>query len=138
MRNGAKQDDPAFWSIRRPLHCRHLEGDSGAVTFSLRREGDHDPVAFSMRRVLLGEEKGSYNFFMWCDDFLALGPSCSGKCECNRDAMMQKLVEENEILRKRTQELQLQLEKKTRITTTLGRWLSTDEVRLSTIGNPFS
>ncbi|MQL89612.1 hypothetical protein Taro_022192 [Colocasia esculenta] len=32
--------------------------------------------------------------------FLALGPSCSAKCECNRDEMMQKLVEENEILRK--------------------------------------
>ncbi|MQL88007.1 hypothetical protein Taro_020568 [Colocasia esculenta] len=69
--------------------------------------------------------KGSCNFFMWCDDFLALGPSCSAKCECNRDEMMQKLVEENEILRKQVQELQLQLEKKTRIATTLGRVIST-------------
>ncbi|MQM00295.1 hypothetical protein Taro_033027 [Colocasia esculenta] len=70
-------------------------------------------------------KKGSCNFFMWCDDFLALGPSCSGKCECNRDEMMHKLVEENEILRKRVQELQLQLEKKTRIVATLGRVIST-------------
>ncbi|MQL87948.1 hypothetical protein Taro_020495 [Colocasia esculenta] len=44
--------------------------------------------------------KGSCNFFMWCDDFLALGRSCNAKCECNRDEVMQKLVEENEILRK--------------------------------------
>ncbi|MQM07080.1 hypothetical protein Taro_039916 [Colocasia esculenta] len=70
-------------------------------------------------------KKGSCNFFMWCDDCLALGPSCSGKCECNRDEMMQKLVEENEILRKRVQALQLQLENKTRIAATLGRVIST-------------
>ncbi|MQL88526.1 hypothetical protein Taro_021087 [Colocasia esculenta] len=69
--------------------------------------------------------KGSCNFFMWCDDFLALGPSCSTKCECNGDEMMQKLVEENENLRKWVQELQLQLEKKTRIAATLGRVIST-------------
>ncbi|MQL92867.1 hypothetical protein Taro_025503 [Colocasia esculenta] len=71
------------------------------------------------------ERKGSCNFFMWCDDFLAIGRSCSGKCECNRDEVMQKLVEENEILRKRVQELQLQLEKKTRIAASLGRVIST-------------
>ncbi|MQL95313.1 hypothetical protein Taro_027988 [Colocasia esculenta] len=70
-------------------------------------------------------KKGSCNFFMWCDDFLALGQSCSGKCKCNRDEVMQKLVEENEILRKRVQELQLQLEKKTRIAASLGRVIST-------------
>ncbi|MQM10779.1 hypothetical protein Taro_043677 [Colocasia esculenta] len=70
-------------------------------------------------------KKGSYNFFMWCDDFFALGSSYSAKCECNRDEMMHKLVEENEILRKRVQELQLQLEKKTRIAATLGRVIST-------------
>ncbi|MQL75400.1 hypothetical protein Taro_007767 [Colocasia esculenta] len=70
-------------------------------------------------------KKGSCNFFMWCDDFLALGRSCSAKCECNKDEVMQKLVEENEILRKRVQELQLQLEKKTRIAASLGRVIST-------------
>ncbi|MQM10874.1 hypothetical protein Taro_043772, partial [Colocasia esculenta] len=49
----------------------------------------------------------------------------SAKCECNRDVMMEKLVLDNEILRKRVQELQLQLEKKTRIAATLGRVIST-------------
>ncbi|MQM22600.1 hypothetical protein Taro_055655 [Colocasia esculenta] len=43
----------------------------------------------------------------------------------NRDEVMQKLVEENKILRKRVQELQLQLEKKTRIAVSLGRVIST-------------
>ncbi|MQL87991.1 hypothetical protein Taro_020547 [Colocasia esculenta] len=69
--------------------------------------------------------KGSCNFFMWCGDFLAFGPSCSAKCQCNRDQMMQKLVQENEILRKWVQELQLQLEKKTMIVATLARVIST-------------
>ncbi|MQM17735.1 hypothetical protein Taro_050711 [Colocasia esculenta] len=68
-------------------------------------------------------KKGSCKFFMWCVEFLALGRSSSAKCEC--DEVMQKLVEENEILRKRVQELQLQLEKKTRITASLGRVIST-------------
>ncbi|MQL77618.1 hypothetical protein Taro_010052 [Colocasia esculenta] len=67
--------------------------------------------------------KGSCKFFMWCDEFFALGRLSSAKCECGE--VMQKLVEENEILRKRVQELQLQLEKKTRITASLGRVIST-------------
>ncbi|MQM07143.1 hypothetical protein Taro_039981 [Colocasia esculenta] len=68
-------------------------------------------------------KKESCKFFMWCDEFLALGRSSIAKCEC--DEVMQKLVEDNEILRKRVQELQLQLEKKTRITASLGRVIST-------------
>ncbi|MQM23740.1 hypothetical protein Taro_056808 [Colocasia esculenta] len=68
-------------------------------------------------------KKGSCKFFMWCDEFLALGRSSGAKCEC--DEVMQKLVEENEILRKRVQELQLQLERRTRITASLGRVIST-------------
>ncbi|MQM01506.1 hypothetical protein Taro_034262 [Colocasia esculenta] len=39
-----------------------------------------------VRRVAVW--KGSCNFFLWCDDFFALGPSCNAKCECNRDEMM--------------------------------------------------
>ncbi|MQL73195.1 hypothetical protein Taro_005537 [Colocasia esculenta] len=68
-------------------------------------------------------KKGSCKFFMWCDEFLALGRSSGAKCEY--DEVMQKLVEENEILRKRVQELQLQLERKTRIIASLGRVIST-------------
>ncbi|MQL85034.1 hypothetical protein Taro_017549 [Colocasia esculenta] len=80
---------------------------------------DHGGSEISLETSL----KGSCKFFMWCDEFLALVRSSSAKCEC--DEVMQKLVEENEILRKRVQELQLQLERKTRITASLGRVIST-------------
>ncbi|MQM05848.1 hypothetical protein Taro_038659 [Colocasia esculenta] len=70
--------------------------------------------------ILASDEQRIMQLLYVCDDFLALGRSCSAKCKCNRDEVMQKLVEANEILRKRVQELQLQLEKKTRIAASLG------------------
>ncbi|MQL98585.1 hypothetical protein Taro_031297, partial [Colocasia esculenta] len=70
-------------------------------------------------------------FFMWCDDLMVVGTSDSVMCQCNGAEMMQKLIQENEMLRKRLQQLELQLERKTRIAASLGRVMSTltiDEV----------
>ncbi|MQL76718.1 hypothetical protein Taro_009108 [Colocasia esculenta] len=71
------------------------------------------------------QKNESCYFFMWCDDFMAAGTSCKSRCQCNEDEVMQKLVEENEKLRKRVHQLELQLEKKTQIAASLGRVIST-------------
>ncbi|MQM21669.1 hypothetical protein Taro_054713 [Colocasia esculenta] len=65
------------------------------------------------------------DFFMWCDEFIADFSQCKSRCQCNGDEVMQKLVEENEKLRKRVHQLELQLEKKTQIAASLGRVIST-------------
>ncbi|MQM18338.1 hypothetical protein Taro_051326 [Colocasia esculenta] len=67
----------------------------------------------------------SCNFFMWCDDFMATRTSCKALCQCNGDEVMQKLVQVNEKLRKRLHQLELQLEKKSRIAAALGHVIST-------------
>ncbi|MQM08699.1 hypothetical protein Taro_041557 [Colocasia esculenta] len=111
-----------------PVTCSTLmpfeEGGNGGNLLAAALQNSVAPcVSAAKRRPAVWERKGSCKFFMWCDEFFALGRSSSAKCEC--DEVMQKLVEENEILRKRVQELQLQLEKKTRITASLGRVIST-------------
>ncbi|MQM12230.1 hypothetical protein Taro_045149 [Colocasia esculenta] len=77
----------------------------------------------------VGSAHESCNFFMWCDDFMAAGTSCKSPCQCNEE-VMQKLVQENEKLRKRLHQLELQLEKKTRIAATLGRIIGFLDVSL--------
>ncbi|MQL99858.1 hypothetical protein Taro_032587 [Colocasia esculenta] len=70
-------------------------------------------------------------FFMWCDDLMVVGTSDNVMCQCHGAEMMQKLIQENEMLRKRLQQLELQLERKTKIAASLGRVISTltiDEV----------
>ncbi|MQL80317.1 hypothetical protein Taro_012767 [Colocasia esculenta] len=62
---------------------------------------------------------------MWCDNFMATRTSCKALCQYNRDEVIQKLVQENEKSRKRLHQLELQLEKKTKIAATLGRVIST-------------
>ncbi|MQL68276.1 hypothetical protein Taro_000548, partial [Colocasia esculenta] len=94
------------------LHCFHC----GHCFFS-----EVERCTYSTKK----QKNESCNFFMWCDDFMAARTSCKSRCQCNGDEVMQKLVEENEKLRKRVHQLELQLEKKTRIAASLGRVIST-------------
>ncbi|MQL99988.1 hypothetical protein Taro_032712 [Colocasia esculenta] len=117
--------------VRRPVACPVCHGgggtlgnsDGGTTACHMAARGRGARARGPSDKKERVKRKGSCKFFMWCDEFLALGQSSSAKCEC--DEVMQKLVEENEILRKRVQELQLQLEKKTRIAASLGQVIST-------------
>ncbi|MQM01388.1 hypothetical protein Taro_034142, partial [Colocasia esculenta] len=64
-------------------------------------------------------------FFMWCDELTVVGTSGILICQCNGQEIMQKLIQENELLRKRVQQLEFQLERKTRIAASLGQAIST-------------